>query len=139
MGQVNLDVLDSVITELVDAWREFSKKSGDSELRHGYASLRVLFSKLFSYKLVYGVRLKEEKRKEEDAFGAKTQSWIVKGYAQNEREVMRRIGSSEEVKKITELLDLIETILDGCRAIERTMYGSMQASQLDLKLSGLGH
>ena len=125
------------LQKFVDRLLRVSLDSEDCKLF--YKDLRAVYGNCLFFKLRYLKLLKEERVKEEEKFSSTTERLIIKGYTQHEREVMRNIASSEDVKLMKDLLEYIEVVMDGCKSLERSVYGLMQASQLDIKISGMAH
>ena len=80
---------------------------------------------------------KEEKNGED--FLKRTRAGTLKGMHYEERRLFERLQEPQAVKDARQRLDMIDMMLEGARAFERTLSAYFEAMKLDLKLSFEGH
>lgn len=80
-----------------------------------------------------------EEEKDGEAFLKRTRDGTLKGMHYEERNLLERLREPQAVKDARQRLDMIDLMLEGARAFERTLSAYFEAMKLDLKLSFEGH
>jgi hypothetical protein len=89
-------------------------------------------------KYQYYAIINEEEKDGED-FLKRTRAGALKGMHYEERRLLERLREPQTVKDARQRLDMIDLMLEGARAFERTLSAYFDAMKLDLKLSFEGH
>jgi len=109
-----------------------------SDLKKSYQLLlRFLGVAVWKKYQYYAIINKEDKSGED--FLKRTQTGTLKGLHYEERRLLERLREPQTVKDARQRLDMIDLMLEGARAFERTLSAYFDAMKLDLKLSFEGH
>lgn len=81
----------------------------------------------------------EETEKDDKNFLKRAREGSLKGLHYEERRLLERLREPQAVKDARQRLDMIDLMLEGTRAFERTLSAYFEVMKLDLKLSFEGH